>query len=152
MKVYFGRRYQLSASHRLHSDALSPEANWKTYGKCNNPYGHGHNYVIEALVGGEVDPKTGMVVNLSELDTVLQTKVLERFDHTNLNLDPLFVNRVPTTENLSRVVFDLVDGALSRGELEYIRVEETENNFFQCSREERNALANSTPARQPEGL
>lgn len=134
MKAYFGRRYQLSASHRLHTDRLSADANRDTYGKCNNPHGHGHNYVIEALVGGEVDPATGMVINLTELDTVMQTKVLERFDHANLNLDPLFVNRVPTTENLSRVVFDLVHGVLPRGELEYIRIEETENNFFQCSR------------------
>jgi 6-pyruvoyltetrahydropterin/6-carboxytetrahydropterin synthase len=135
MKAYFGRRYSFSASHRLHTDALSSDANRAAYGKCNNPHGHGHNYVIETLVGGEVDPETGMVVNLSDLDAVVQTKVLDRFDHTNLNLDAVFVNRVPTTENLSRVVFDLLDRALPPGALEYVRVEETENNFFQCFRE-----------------
>lgn len=72
-----------------------------------------------------------MVVNMVALDTMVRTTVLERFDHTNLNLDPLFVNQVPTTENLCRAVFGLVEGALEAGKLEYVRVEETENNFFQ---------------------
>ena len=129
--AYFGRRYMLSASHRLHSDALSDEANRATYGKCNNPHGHGHNYVVEVLIGGPVDPDTGMVVNMATLDEVVQTSVLERFDHTNLNHDPLFVNQVPTTENLCRAVYKQLKDSLPTGELEYVRVEETENNFFQ---------------------
>jgi 6-pyruvoyltetrahydropterin/6-carboxytetrahydropterin synthase len=131
-KAYFGRRAALSASHRLHADALSDEENRSAYGKCNNPHGHGHNYVVEVLVGGDVNRETGMVVNLEVLDEVLRTKVLERFDHANLNLDPHFKNLVPTTENLCRVVFGLMKDALPEGELEYVRVEETENNFFQC--------------------
>ena len=131
MRAYFGRRYMLSASHRLHADALSAEENRATYGKCNNPHGHGHNYVVEVLVGGAVDRETGMVVNMAALDEAVRGKVMERFDHTNLNLDPLFVNRVPTTENLSRAVFGLLKEALPAGELEYVRVEETENNFFE---------------------
>ncbi len=121
----------LSASHRLHSDALSDEVNRVTYGKCNNPHGHGHNYVIEVLTGGEVEQDTGMVVNMASLDQVVQKRVLERFDHANLNLDPLFVNQVPTTENLCRAVFGLLEDTLPVGNLEYVRVEETENNFFQ---------------------
>ena len=129
--AYFGRRYTLSASHRLHSDALSVAENRETYGKCNNPHGHGHNYVVEVLVGGPVDANTGMVVNMATLDEVVQTSVLERFDHTNLNLDPLFVNQVPTTENLCRAVYKQLKAALPTAELEYVRVEETENNFFQ---------------------
>ena len=132
MKAYFGRRYTLSASHRLHSEALSAEANRTAYGKCNNPHGHGHNYVVEVLVGGEVDAETGMVVNMAALDEAVRTRVMERFDHTNLNLDPYFKNRVPTTENLCRVIFDLLKDALPAGELERVRVEETENNFFEC--------------------
>ncbi|MGA3134662.1 MAG: 6-carboxytetrahydropterin synthase [Terracidiphilus sp.] len=132
MKAYFGRRYTLSASHRLHSEALSAEANRAAYGKCNNPHGHGHNYVVEVLVGGEVDPETGMVVNMAALDEAVRTRVTERFDHTNLNLDPYFMNRVPTTENLCRAIFDLLKDALPAGELERVRVEETENNFFEC--------------------
>ena len=132
MKAYFGRRYSLSASHRLHCDALSPEQNRAAYGKCNNPHGHGHNYTVEVLVGGEVEPDTGMVINLVDLDEVVRTRVLDRFDHTNLNLDPLFASEVPTTENLCRAAFRLVRDNLPAGELEYVRVEETENNFFQC--------------------
>jgi 6-pyruvoyltetrahydropterin/6-carboxytetrahydropterin synthase len=122
----------LSASHRLHAGTLTPEENQAAYGKCNNPHGHGHNYVIEVLVGGPVDRETGMVVNLAVLDEVVRNRVTDRFDHTNLNLDPLFANRVPTTENLCRAVFGLLKGALRAGELEYVRIEETENNFFQC--------------------
>ncbi len=130
-KAYFGRRVVLSASHRLHSEALSLEENRAAYGKCNNPHGHGHNYVVEVLVGGQVDPATGMVVNLAALDEVVRKRVLERFDHTNLNLDPLFLNQVPTTENFCKAVFDLLKDAMPVGELEYVRVEETENNFFE---------------------
>jgi 6-pyruvoyltetrahydropterin/6-carboxytetrahydropterin synthase len=130
--AYFGRRYTLCASHRLHTNALTVEENRATYGKCNNPHGHGHNYVVEVLVAGAVDPETGMVVNMAALDEVVRARVVERFDHTNLNLDPLFANRVPTTENLSRVVFALLKDALPVGKLERVRVEETENNFFEC--------------------
>jgi len=121
----------LSASHRLHSDVLSAEENRTAYGKCNNPHGHGHNYVVEVLVGGPVDRETGMVVNLIDLDEVVCTRVLDRFDHTNLNLDLLFDHCVPTTENLCRKVFELLKDAMPAGELEYVRVEETENNFFE---------------------
>jgi 6-pyruvoyltetrahydropterin/6-carboxytetrahydropterin synthase len=129
--AYFGRRYSLSASHRLHSDALSAEENQAAYGKCNNPHGHGHNYVVEVLVGGAVDPETGMVLNLAALDETVEKRVMERFDHTNLNLDSLFLNRVPTTENLCRAVFELLDGAVEPAKLAQVRVEETENNFFE---------------------
>jgi 6-pyruvoyltetrahydropterin/6-carboxytetrahydropterin synthase len=132
MKAYFGRRAALSASHRLHSDALSAKENRAAYGKCNNPHGHGHNYVLEVLVGGPINPETGMVVNLAVLDDVLQKKVIGRFDHTNLNHDSYFRNRVPTTENLCRAIFDLLKDEIPVGKLEYVRVEETENNFFQC--------------------
>jgi 6-pyruvoyltetrahydropterin/6-carboxytetrahydropterin synthase len=135
MKAYFGRRYTISASHRLHAEGLSAEENRAIYGKCNNPHGHGHNYMVEVLVGGEVAPETGMVINLTELDEVVRARVVDRFDHSNLNLDPLFVNRVPTTENLCRVVFGLLKNVLPTGKLERVRVEETENNFFECEGE-----------------
>jgi 6-pyruvoyltetrahydropterin/6-carboxytetrahydropterin synthase len=135
MRASFGRRYMISASHRLNADALSVEENRATYGKCNNPNGHGHNYVVEVLVGGAVDPETGMVVDMVALDQAVRTKVIDRFDHTNLNLDSLFVNQVPTTENLCRAVFGLLKDALPTGELEHVRVEETENNFFECDGE-----------------
>jgi 6-pyruvoyltetrahydropterin/6-carboxytetrahydropterin synthase len=123
----------LSASHRLHAAALSQEENRAAYGKCNNPYGHGHNYFVEVLVGGAVDPATGMVMNLVDLDRVVLKEVIDRFDHGNLNLDPLFVNLVPTTENLCKAVFSLLQTSLPTGALDRVRVEETENNFFECS-------------------
>ena len=133
--AYFGRRYTLSASHRLHSDALTEAENSAVYGKCNNPYGHGHNYVLEVLVGGAIDPETGMVLNLAILDAMVQKHFIERFDHTNLNLDSLFQNRVPTTENLCRAVFELLDGEVEPAKLVQVRVEETENNFFEYAGE-----------------
>jgi 6-pyruvoyltetrahydropterin/6-carboxytetrahydropterin synthase len=135
MKAYFGRRYMLSASHRLHTDALTAEQNRAAYGKCNNPHGHGHNYVVEVLVGGPVNPDTGMVVDLAALDQAVRLRVLDRFDHANLNLDPLFADRVPTTENFCRALFSLLKNALPAADLEHVRVEETENNFFECFRE-----------------
>jgi 6-pyruvoyltetrahydropterin/6-carboxytetrahydropterin synthase len=131
-KAYFGRRYTLSASHRLHVDALTPEENRTAYGKCNNPHGHGHNYVIEVVVRGPVDSETGMVINLVDLDRVVNEQVLARFDHQNLNLDPAFKSNVPTTENLSLVLAEILRDALPEGSLEHVRIEETENNFFEC--------------------
>ena len=131
MTAYFGRRYTLSASHRLHAALLTDDQNRAAYGKCNNPHGHGHNYIVEVLVGGPVDPDTGMVINLVALDGVVRTRVTNRFDHTNLNLDPLFANCVPTTENLCKTLYGLLKYAIPAGKLEYVRVEETENNFFE---------------------
>jgi 6-pyruvoyltetrahydropterin/6-carboxytetrahydropterin synthase len=135
MRGYFGRRYTISASHRLHSGALSAEQNRAAYGKCSNPHGHGHNYVVEVLVGGEVDRETGMVIDLVALDDAVQRRVLDRFDYANLNCDALFADRVPTTENFCRTIFGLLQDALPGGELEHVRVEETENNFFECFKE-----------------
>ena len=133
MKAYFTRAYTISASHRLHSDALSAAANRETFGKCNNPHGHGHNYRIEVTVGGAVDTATGMVINMATLDAVVRKEVLERLDHMNLNLDPMFVDRVSTTENLCIGIFDLLRRALTPAALEKVRIEETENNFFEYS-------------------
>ena len=131
MTAYFGRRYMMSASHRLHADSLSAEENLAAYGKCNNPHGHGHNYVVEVLARGPVSPETGMVINLAAMDEAVRTRVLDRFDHANLNLDPMFKETVPTTENFCRAVFNLLDGSLAPAELDHVRVEETENNFFE---------------------
>jgi 6-pyruvoyltetrahydropterin/6-carboxytetrahydropterin synthase len=123
----------LSASHRLNTPALTAEENRAAYGKCNNEQGHGHNYFLEVLVSGAVADETGMVVDLVALDNTVRARVLERFDHANLNLDPFFVDRVPTTENFCRTIFALLQDGLPAGELEHVRVEETENNFFECS-------------------
>ena len=106
MKAYLTRRYLFSASHRLHSDEMSAAENQAVYGKCNNPHGHGHNYSVEVTVAGRVDPRTGMVCNLVDLDSFVHEKILERFDHQNLNTLPEFQETVPTTENLCVEVFD----------------------------------------------
>src|SRR5579885_3057226 len=99
MKAYLTRRYMFSASHRLHSEALSEAENRTTYGKCNNPYGHGHNYHLEVTVSGQVDHRTGMVCNLVDLDEFVHREILATFDHENLNCLPEFSKSVPTTEN-----------------------------------------------------
>jgi len=131
MRAYFSRRYRISASHRLHTDAFSAEENRLVYGKCNNPHGHGHNYVIEVTLGGQVAPETGMVCNLVDLDACVRREVIERFDHTNLNFDPLFQERVPTTENLCIEVFGLLQAAFHKAEVVRVRIEETSNNSFE---------------------
>ncbi len=141
MIAYFGRRYMLSASHRLHTGALSADGNRAAYGKCNNPHGHGHNYTVEVLARGPVDGETGMVINLADMDESVQTRVLDRFDHANLNLDPLFTRTVPTTENLCKAVYQLLAGSLAPAQLEHVRVEETENNFFEYRGEARSSAS-----------
>lgn len=133
MKAYLGRRYRLSASHRLHTRVLTEEQNQKVYGKCANPHGHGHNYTVEVLVGGNIDPATGMVCDLLQLDGWVAREVLEPFDHQNLNLLEVFQNRVPTTENLCMEIESRLRRALP-GELSLkVRVEETERNFFESA-------------------
>lgn len=131
MKAYLGRRYRLSASHRLHTARLSEEENRAVYGKCANPHGHGHNYTVEVLVAGEIDAVTGMVMDLAELDGCVGREILEPFDHQNLNMLPEFENRVPTTENLCIEIERRVRAALRKDVSLAVRVEETSNNFFE---------------------
>jgi 6-pyruvoyltetrahydropterin/6-carboxytetrahydropterin synthase len=136
MKAYLTRRYMFSASHRLHSDDMTADENQAVYGKCNNPYGHGHNYNIEITVSGPVDQQTGMVCNLVDLDGFVQREILERFDHQNLNLLPEFANAVPTTENLCISIYEIVKRGFSAAHLERVRIEETMMNSFEYSGEQ----------------
>jgi 6-pyruvoyltetrahydropterin/6-carboxytetrahydropterin synthase len=138
MRAYFSRRYRFSASHRLHSEAYSDAENRATYGKCNNPHGHGHNYILEVTAGGQVDPQTGMVCDMVKLDDAVSKKIISRFDHTNLNLDEGFRDVVPTTENLCIAVHEklhpvFASGELGAADLVRVRVEETNNNSFEYS-------------------
>jgi 6-pyruvoyltetrahydropterin/6-carboxytetrahydropterin synthase len=139
--VHLTRRYWFSASHRLHNAVLDPEHNRELYGKCNNPGGHGHNYHVEITVRGEIDPHTGMVVNLAELDELVRGQIIERFDQENLNEDPLFHTRVPTTENLCLEIYRIAKESChhlpsaARARLEKVRLEETSSNFFECRTE-----------------
>lgn len=135
LKIELGRRYRFAASHRLHSPQLSEEENCRVFGKCNNPHGHGHNYVLEVSLSGEVDPATGMVANLSDLDAFVDRQVLAEFDHQSLNEDvAAFRDQVPTTENLCIEIFRRLK-TFPHAKLERIRVEETGNNSFEYSGE-----------------
>jgi 6-pyruvoyltetrahydropterin/6-carboxytetrahydropterin synthase len=131
MKAHLTRRYMFSASHRLHSDDMSEEENRAVYGKCNNPYGHGHNYVLEVTVSGPVEERTGMVTNLVDLDGFVHQQVVERYDHQNLNLLAEFVENVPTTENLCIAIYDIVKRGFRKAHLEKVRIEETMMNSFE---------------------
>jgi 6-pyruvoyltetrahydropterin/6-carboxytetrahydropterin synthase len=131
LKIELGRRYRFSASHRLHSSHLSEEENSRVFGKCNNPYGHGHNYVVEVSVSGDVDPATGMIANLDDLDAFVERQVLDPFDHKSLNEDvAAFREKVPTTENLCIEIFQRLK-SFPKAKLERVRVEETRNNSFE---------------------
>jgi len=129
MNAFLNRRYHFSSSHRLHSDVLSPEENSATYGKCNNPFGHGHNYIATVRLSGPVDTRTGMVANLEELDHFAEERLLSRYHLVNLNTLPEFETVVPTTENLAIEVHRLFS-EFPGAALESVNVEETPNNSF----------------------
>lgn len=129
MKAYLSRRYHFPASHRLNSDAYDAEGNRAVFGKCNNPHGHGHNYTVQVTVSGEVDPETGMVCNLADLDAFARANLIERFDHANLNTLDCFRESVSTTENLSIEVYRIFS-SFTAAHLERVHVEETSNNSF----------------------
>lgn len=129
-RAYLTRRYRLSASHRLHSESYTEQQNRETYGKCNNPHGHGHNYFVEVTFAGPIDATTGMVCDLAQLDAFAQINLLDRFDHRNLNTLPAFRNLVPTTENLTIEVHRIFS-AFPAATLTNVRIEETGNNSFE---------------------
>ena len=134
-KTVLGRRYRFSAAHRLHNEAFTEAENSRLYGKCNNPFGHGHNYVLEVRVSGEIDPATGMIANLADLDSFVSDQVLEPFDHCSLNEDvATFRTVVPTTENLCIEIFQRLK-SFPKATLESVRVEETSNNSFEYAGE-----------------
>jgi 6-pyruvoyltetrahydropterin/6-carboxytetrahydropterin synthase len=131
--VHFSRRYRISASHRLHVGTMSDAENYATFGKCNNPFGHGHNYVLEVTVAGPVDADTGMVVDMVALDSLVKEQIVERFDQTHLNVDPLFSGElVPSTENFVIEVEKILQKSADalRVRLVRVRMEETSNNSF----------------------
>ena len=135
MTAHLTRRYMFSASHRLHSEEMSERENRATYGKCNNPFGHGHNYMLEVTVSGEIDDQTGMVCNLVDLDGFVHAQILERYGHQNLNLLAEFARQVPTTENLCIAIFEIVKRGFKQAHLDKIRIEETMMNSFEYSGE-----------------
>lgn len=127
------RCYRFPAAHVLARDDWSEAHNLRTYGKCANPGGHGHNYGIEVTVRGEIDADTGEVMDRSALDAVVEARVLRRFAHRMLNADPLFADEVPTAENIARVIHAELDApiaAAGRARLCRVRVHETRKNSF----------------------
>jgi 6-pyruvoyltetrahydropterin/6-carboxytetrahydropterin synthase len=143
VKLSLTRRYRFAASHRLDTPQLSTEENQRIYGKCNSPYGHGHNYALEVTLTGPVDPATGMIANLGDLDPFVQREVIELFDHKFLNEEvPAFkvdisktsVAQVPTTENVCREIFRRLE-KFPAAQLERVRIEETSKNSFEIERE-----------------
>ncbi len=133
--VLLTKRIEFSAAHRYHNDRWDPERNRAVFGPCNNAPGHGHNYLLEVTVGGDVDEQTGMVVNLYDLKQVLKA-VLEEFDHKHLNLDtPYFKDRVPTTENIAAVLWRVLAGRPEIGRLEVVRLFEDEDLYAEVTAE-----------------
>jgi 6-pyruvoyltetrahydropterin/6-carboxytetrahydropterin synthase len=134
------RRYHFAASHRLHAPDLTGEENQRIYGKCNNPYGHGHNYVLDVSVRGPIDAATGRAVDLEALDRLVNEEVIRVYDHHNLNGElPEFSTLVPTTENVALEIRRRLHGSWSRylpdsgASLEKIRIAETERNIFEVN-------------------
>jgi 6-pyruvoyltetrahydropterin/6-carboxytetrahydropterin synthase len=128
MRVHLTRRYGFAASHRLHNPALTAEENRQVYGKCNNAFGHGHNYALEVTVSGPVDGRTGMVCDLGELDAAVAREVLEPMDHQLLNTLPELAGQVPSTEFLARYIYERLRATFTAARVERVRLEETAQN------------------------
>lgn len=130
--VYVTRKVHFNAAHRLHNPAKSDAWNHATFGKCNNPNWHGHNYVLEVTVAGEPDPDTGYVVDLGVLKQVVDEKVVEKLDHKNLNLDVDFLHGIlPSAENLALAIWNELCDAVPAGRLHAVRLYETERNVVE---------------------
>ena len=135
--VYLTRKCEFSAAHYYHNPEFSPEENQRIFGKCNNPNGHGHNYTLEVTVKGEVNPRSGFVVDLKELKDVLERDVLSALDHRFLNKEvPEFRDRIPTTENLAIAIWERLRSKLSVAKLHRVRLFETPDLFVDFYGEE----------------
>jgi len=130
--IFVTRREVFSASHRLFNPSFSDEENEQLFGKCNNLNGHGHNYVLEVIVAGEIDPNTGYVIDLKVLKEIIKKNVISKVDHKNLNLDVDFLKgKIPTAENIAIGIWDQLEDKLPAGKLYSIKLYETENNYVE---------------------
>jgi 6-pyruvoyltetrahydropterin/6-carboxytetrahydropterin synthase len=124
------RKLEFSAAHFYHNPDMSPEENRRVFGKCNNPHGHGHNYVLEVTIKGEPDPETGMVLDLKELKEILQREVADRMDHRHLNYEvPELAGKIPTCENIAAVIWNLLEPEIKQGRLDRVRLYESDDLF-----------------------
>lgn len=126
--VSLTRRYRFCAAHRLHTDFLTPQQNWGAFGKCNNPNGHGHNYVVLVTVKSETGQE---VYQFEHLDQMVEKTIVSRFDHQDLNQDPAFINTTTTGENLVKLIWDLLIAKMPEGSLEKVGLIETRDNYFE---------------------
>lgn len=130
--LYVTRREVFSASHRLNNESLSSEENQEIYGKCNGIYGHGHNYVLEVVVAGEIDPATGYVIDIKVLKDIVKKNIISKVDHHHLNYDVDFMKGIiPTTENFAVAVWNELEDKIPTGRLYSIKLYETENNYVE---------------------
>jgi 6-pyruvoyltetrahydropterin/6-carboxytetrahydropterin synthase len=136
LKVAITKRVHFCAGHRLYNPKLSDEKNFELYGPCSNPNGHGHNFVLEVTVSGEPDPGSGMIINLRDLKQIINSSVIDKIDHKNLNLDVDFMKgAIPTTEILVSRIFEILDREIGNGLLDRVTLWESENNRFEISRD-----------------
>jgi 6-pyruvoyltetrahydropterin/6-carboxytetrahydropterin synthase len=128
--VFLTRKAEFSASHYYHNPEFTQEENQRIFGKCNNPHGHGHNYTLEVTVKGQVDKRSGFVVDLKELKDIMNREVIDALDHRFLNKEvPEFAEAIPTTENLAISIWERLKPKLKLAELHRIRVYETPDLF-----------------------
>lgn len=131
------RKMEFSASHLYHNPNFSAEENRRIFGKCNNPHGHGHNYVLEVTIAGEPDPATGMVLDLKELKEILEREVGDRMDHRFLNYEvPELAGQIPTSEVIATTIWKLLEPKIHRGKLDRVRLYETPDMFVDCTADE----------------
>ncbi|MCS7052298.1 MAG: 6-carboxytetrahydropterin synthase [Ignavibacterium sp.] len=130
--IYITRRETFAAAHRLFIPELSDEENFEIFGKCSNPNWHGHNYTLEVTVAGEVDPKTGFVLDIKKLKEIIHENVIQKVDHKNLNIDTDFMkNLIPTSENICIAIWKQLEDKIPNGKLFSVKLYETENNYFE---------------------
>ncbi len=130
--IYITKKMNFSASHRLHNPELSNEENLKLFGKCANKNGHGHNFSIEVTVVGEINPKTGYVIDLKKLKQIIQDNLISLLDHSNLNLDiKFFQKNIPTSENIAIFAWEILHKNIKEAKLYKIKIAESENSYIE---------------------
>lgn len=128
--MFVTKKLNFSAAHRLFNPKLSEEENREIYGKCSNPHGHGHYYTLEITIKGEIDERTGMIINIDDLEDVAKKEIIDKVDHKNLNLDVDFLQDIiPTMENLAKKFWDILKDKIPKGELCKIKIYESGNNY-----------------------
>jgi 6-pyruvoyltetrahydropterin/6-carboxytetrahydropterin synthase len=132
--IYLTRRERFNAAHRLFREDWSDEMNLKVFGKCSNPNWHGHNYVLFVTVKGEINPKTGFVVNLKTLSSLIKNEVIDKMDHKNLNVEVVFMkDKMVSAENIAVAIWNVLERPIQElgADLHCVKIVETENNFVE---------------------